>query len=163
MKIGLAIEQVADAERELARALFEVGERHKADHDVFHVSKTLADNEQAHIEALAEHGGRYDAAIDGEAEESRGERGPIHQMVEKSAELVGSRPEPALLLLGDLRQIYLLAAEASINWVMLAQGAQAAKDTNLLETVSRCHDETLQTLKWAAYRVKTAAPQALVT
>ena len=44
---------------------------------------------------------------------------------------------------------------------MLAQGAQAVKDAELLDTVTRCHDETLRTVKWATHRLKEAAPQAL--
>jgi hypothetical protein len=44
---------------------------------------------------------------------------------------------------------------------MLAQGSQAVKDTELLDVVSKCHDETLRTVKWATYRIKTASPQAL--
>jgi hypothetical protein len=32
-----------------------------------------------------------------------------------------------VLLLRDLRELYLLASDASINWTMLGQGAQAAR------------------------------------
>ena len=47
--------------------------------------------------------------------------------------------------------------------VILAQGAQAVTDTDLLNAVSSCHDETLRTVKWATYRIKTASPQILAT
>ena len=63
MKIGVAIERLADAERELADELLEAGERHKPDHDVFHVTKTLARLEEGHLEALAGHADRYDAKV----------------------------------------------------------------------------------------------------
>jgi len=46
---------------------------------------------------------------------------------------------------------------------MLGQGAQAARDTGLVDVVSECHAETLRTMKWATDRIKTASPQALVT
>jgi hypothetical protein len=161
MKIGLAIEQVADAEAKLVDELVAVGERHRTDHDVFHVTRTLAKLENGHVEALAAHADRYGTSIDGDRRDSPGEPGPLHRVVEKSAELIGRRPEPALLLLRDLREIYLLASETSIDWVMLAQGSQAVKDTELLDVVSKCHDETLRTVKWATYRIKTASPQAL--
>jgi hypothetical protein len=160
VKLGLAIEQVADAESRLAEELVAVGERHKPDHDVFHVTKTLAKLERGHVDALAEHAQRYGTSVDGNGSDPEA-RGPLERIVEKGAELVGRRPEPSLLLLRDLRQVYLLASEASINWVMLAQGAQAAKDSELLDAVSSCHAETLRTLKWATYRIKTASPQAL--
>jgi hypothetical protein len=147
VKLGVAIEQVAQAERELAQELSAVGERHKTDHDVFHMTRTLARKERAHLDALARHAGRYDVAVDGGEPEA-------------------SSPEaadPSLQLLSDLRYLHLLAAGTSLDWVALAQGAQAAKDTDLLATVSECHGETLRTLKWTTYRLKEAAPQALTS
>jgi hypothetical protein len=159
MKLGLAIEQVAKAERELAERLLEVGERHTTDHDVFHLTRTLAKKESAHLDALAPHARRYEADIENGASEP----GVLGAVREKRAELLGRRPEPGLLLLHDLRELHLLAAGASLDWVALAQGAQAAKDSELLDTVSACHDDTLRTLKWTTYRLKEAAPQALTS
>jgi hypothetical protein len=159
MKLGLAIEQVASSERELAERLLAVGERHKTDHDVFHMTRTLAKKEHAHLDALARHGGRYGASIDRDGSGP----GTLGAAREKAAELLGRRPEPGLLLLRDLRELHLLAAGASLDWVALAQGAQAAKDAELLATVTECHDETLRTLKWTTYRLKEAAPQALTS
>jgi hypothetical protein len=160
MKVGMAISQVAKAEEKLADGLWRIGERHKADHDVIHVTKTLAELERGHIEALAPHAESYDASLDQDAAEPD-ERGLLDKAVEKSAEMVGRRPEPALLLLRDLRELHELAARASIEWVILGQGAQAAKDQELLSTVDECHAETLRTLKWTTYRIKEAAPQVL--
>lgn len=147
MKLGRAIEQVANSERELAAGLLAARERHPDDQDVFHLTKTLAERESAHIDALAPHAGRYDAKVDpGESQASLPEA-----------------DDPSLQLLADLRQLHLLAAGASLDWIALAQGAQAAKDGNLLATVTECHDETLQALKWTTYRLKEAAPQALTS
>ena len=162
MKLGMAIAEVSRAEEELADALRGIGERHKTDHDVFHMTKTLAGLERGHIDALASHAERYDTWINSDTAQ-RDERDLIDKAIEKGAELVGRRPEPALLLLWDLRQLHELAARASIEWVILAQGAQAARDEHLLDTVSECHAETLRTLKWTTYRIKEAAPQILAT
>jgi hypothetical protein len=165
VKLGLAIEQVASAERDLAVELLAVGERHRTDHDVLHMTNTLAKKERGHLDALARHAGRYGAEIDRGGDTS-GRSGPAELLAsarEKSAELLGRRPEPGLLLLRDLRELHLLAAGASLDWVALAQGAQAAKDTDLLATVTECHEETLKTLKWTTYRLKEAAPQALTS
>ena len=161
MKIGAAIEQVASAEADLAGQLVTVGERHRTDHDVFHVTRTLARMENGHIGSLEPHAKRYGVSVAGEGRDDPARRGPLARMLEKSAELVGQGSEPGLLLLSDLRSIYLLASETSINWVMLAQGAQAVKDADLLNAVTSCHDQTLRTVKWATYRIKSAAPQAL--
>ena len=148
MKLGLAIEQVAGAERELADGLLAAGERHKTDHDVFHMTRTLAKKERAHLDALAPHADRYGADLNGQS--------PTRPGTEQDG-------DPGLLLLRDLRDLHLLAAGASLDWVALAQGAQAAKDTDLLATVSECHEETLKTLKWTTYRLKEAAPQILTS
>jgi hypothetical protein len=155
VKLGAAIEQVASAEHELAAGLLAARERHQDDQDVFHLTKTLADRESAHVDALAGHAGRYDAALGGD--EPAGAAPPAR---------AGDLPDaddPSLQLLADLRRLHLLAAGASLDWVALAQGAQAAKDTDLLATVTECHNETLQTLKWTTYRLKEAAPQALTS
>jgi hypothetical protein len=146
MKLGGAIEQVAKAERVLADELEAVGERHRTDHDVFHLTRTLANKERAHIDALEPHAGRYEVQLDG--------TGTV-----PSDRQAFSGPA----LLGDLRHLHLLAAGASLDWVALSQGAQAAKDTDLLDTVGACHEETLRTLKWTTYRLKEAAPQALTS
>jgi hypothetical protein len=54
-------------------------------------------------------------------------------------------------------------AEASINWVILGQGAQAARDRELLDAVSDCHAQTLRGMKWTVTRIKSGAPQVLTT
>jgi hypothetical protein len=162
MKIDLAIRDLADAETRLGDELAAVGERHKADHDVFHMTATLAGVERGHLDSLAPHAGRYGVELDGSAEAGNG-RGPLDVVREKTSELAGRRPEPGVLLLRDLRKLYLLAAEASVDWVILGQGAQAVKDGDLLAVTAACHPQTLRTMKWATYRIKTAAPQTLAT
>jgi hypothetical protein len=160
VKIGLALEQVSASERQLAKELIAVAGRHRTDHDVHHVCRRLAAMSDAHVMALARFGERYGASLD--AESASGDPSVLSTVREKGAELLGRRPEPSLLLLRDLRTLHLMATEASINWVMLAQGAQAARDSKLLEVVSECHAETLRQLRWTTTRVKEAAPQALL-
>ena len=147
MKLDAAIQQVARAERELAEELLAVGERHQDEQDIFHLTKTLAKKERSHVDALSGHATRYGAGLDGDGR------------VRADAEY----GDPALLLLSDLRRLHVLAAGTSLDWVALAQGAQAAKDLDLLATVTECRDEALQTLKWTTYRLKEAAPQALTS
>jgi hypothetical protein len=76
---------------------------------------------------------------------------------------MGRRPEGGLLLLRDLRELHLLYAAASIDWVVLAQGAQAAREADLLEVVTHAHAQTLRGLKWTVTRIKTVAPQVLTS
>lgn len=159
MKIAIAIRDVRDAETALTDALGTIGERHRADHDVFHLSRTLIQVHRSNLEALAPFGDRYGTPV-GPAEADGGE-GLIARAREKASELAGRRPEAGLLLLHDLRRLHLLYAEASIDWVLLGQGAQAVRDGALLDTVSECHAQTLRGMKWTVTRLKTAAPQVL--
>jgi hypothetical protein len=46
-----------------------------------------------------------------------------------------------LLLLRDLKQLYLTAQETEIEWVVLAQAAQAIRDRELLRVAGECHEE----------------------
>jgi hypothetical protein len=162
MKIGLAIREVARAEEELAQELLKVGERHRADHDVYHLSRQLSRWAQGHLAVLEEFGERDGADVDAD-DIGRETAGPLSGLREKTAELLGRRPASGLLLLRDLRNIHLLAAEASLNWTLLGQAAQAAKDAELLQCVSLCHPETLRTVRWSLTKLKTAAPQVLTT
>ena len=69
--------------------------------------------------------------------------------------------EAGLQLLRDLRRLHLTYAVASIDWVLLGQGAQAIRDAELLDAVSECHTQTLRGMKWTVTRLKAAAPQVL--
>ena len=151
MKIDAAIERVVSSENDLAHELERVGERHRVEHDVFHMTATLAKMSRARVDRL----GRGDG--------SNGRGGVLTTVREKTSEVIGRRPEPGALLLRDLRQIYLLASEASIDWTILGQAAQAAKDSDLLAVVDECHAEELRTLRWATQHVKEVAPQALTS
>ncbi len=189
MKIGLAIQQVRSAEGDLAQELERVGERHKTDQEVYHLTRTLANISRRNVEELARFQERYpvtggaeggdgepgllgrlrqkgselvESVSEGSAEGER-RSGVLDAVREKGSEVVGSRPESGLLLLRDLRELYVLASEASINWVILGQGAQAAKDRELLQVTKECHPDTLRTLKWTNTKIKETSPQVLMS
>lgn len=147
MKLDVAIAEVRAAETAVAGALDAVGARHEGDHDVFHMTRTLRRLADANLEALAPVAERYGVT---------GAPDPAPGAPDGAA-------APGLELLHDLRRLYLRYAQASIDWVLLGQGAQAAKDAELLDVVSRCHAQTLRGLKWTVTRLKEAAPQALTS
>jgi hypothetical protein len=163
VKLDVAIRDVRDAEAELASQLDVLGERHKADHDVYHLTETLQRIAHANLETLIPFAERYGTSIDPTDAPREHDRGLLERAREKSSELVGRRPETGLLLLRDLRRLHLLYAEASISWVILGQGAQAARDAELLAAVSRCHGQTLRGMRWTVTRIKLAAPQILTS
>ena len=163
MKVGMAIREVRESEEWLGAQLNALGERHKADHDVFHLTETLQQVARANLERLRPHAERYDVSVDADEVPEKHGSSLIEKAREKTSEMVGRRPEPGLLLVRDLRKLHLIYAEASINYVILGQGAQAARDQGLLDACSRCHAQTLRGMKWTVTRIKTASPQVLMS
>jgi hypothetical protein len=85
------------------------------------------------------------------------------RLVERASDLMRRRPEPSLLLLADLRRVHRAAAGVSLDWELLAQASQAAKDTELQAACAQCHPQTLRQMRWANAMLKELAPQALTT
>jgi hypothetical protein len=73
------------------------------------------------------------------------------------------RAEPGLLLLADLRHLYRDASGTSLDWELLAQAAQAKKDSELLSIAKQCHPETLRQARWANTKLKESSPQILAS
>jgi hypothetical protein len=163
VKLEAALREAHEAEAELAGRLLAVGERHRDEHDVFHLTRTLHTWSQDHVGRLAEQGRRHGLELDADAAGGEHGAGLVTRLREKGSELVGRRPEPALLLLDDLRDLHLAAARASLAWTVLGQGAQALDDRELLAAVTACHPQTIRILEWTVQKVKDAAPQALAS
>jgi len=164
MKLGLAIQQVSSAESDLAEELHKVGERHKTDQEVYHLTRTLANISRKHVEELGRYNDRYEVSVDADDAEEEGRlSGLLDSVKEKGSEMMGRRPTAGMLLLRDLRQLSRLASEVSINWVILGQGAQAVRDRELLQTVKQAHDDNLRQLKWANTMIKQISPQVLTS
>ncbi|MFI2228837.1 hypothetical protein [Nocardia testacea] len=159
MKLDLAIRELHRAERKLARELTGVAARHKADHEVYHVARDIAGWSTDHVHRLARAGHRYGLGLDSDPRTAP-RTAPVQ---ERLSTLLGRRGEPALLLLIDLRHLHRIAAGVSLDWELLAQGAQATGDTGLLELAARCHPETLRQMRWANSMLKNLAPQILAS
>jgi hypothetical protein len=159
-KVGAAIEELHRAENDLAGALLGVSDRHKVDHEVFHVARDIARWSQEHVRRLSEVGNDYGLHLDPDPED---EATLLARLKQKGSELTGRLHEPTLLLLADLRHIHRTAAGVSLDWEVLAQTAQAMKDTELLATAQECHPETLRQMRWADAKVKETAAQIMVT
>jgi hypothetical protein len=161
VKLDRAIEDVQHAERDLAGELRTVGERHAVEHDLYHLGHTLARQCEEHLRRLEPFAERYGAAT---AADGAGETpGLLETLRRKSSELLG-RSEPAgMLLLRDLRNLYLTAQEAEIAWVILAQAGQAVRDRELLLVASECNEQAEARGKWLRTRIKETSPQVLAT
>jgi hypothetical protein len=160
MKIGLALRELHRSENDLAHELFQVADRHKVDHEIFHVARDLAYWSQRHVVEIAGAARAYGEDLDPEPE---GESSVAARALDAVSELTGRARTPGLLMLRDLRELYMKAAGVSIDWEMLAQAAQGIRHTDLLEVAHRCHPETLRQMRWANGKLKESATQALIT
>ena len=161
MRLGKGIGQLHESETDLAEEFGRVADRHAVEHDVYHMCHLLAQQCTSHAERLRpfaeRHGGKLREVEAPELWESF-----MGMVRRKNAELLGRSPKTGLLLLRDLRQLHLMAAEAEINWWMVRQGAMAARDSELAGLFETCHEETWNQLKWIKTKVKEASAQVLV-
>jgi hypothetical protein len=157
VKLGLALRELHRSEVRLARTLHAIAARHHNDHGIYHLALDLAHWSDEHVALIAEIGKQYGVRL---------HQHPRMTTIAESAQewisdRLGRRPEPALLLLADLRRLHRLAAGVSVDWELLAQGAQAAKDDDLLALTQRCHPQSLRQMRWANAMLKELSPQAL--
>ena len=158
MRIDLALDELHRSENDLAAQLLAVSDRHKADHEVFHVARDLAVWSQDHVRRIAAIAPRYGLDLD---PEPAGDPTLLERVRQEIADRLGRRSAPALLLLRDLRSVYIDAQGVSVDWELIAQAAQGARDRELLELATDCHPDTLRQAKWANAQIKEKAPQIL--
>jgi hypothetical protein len=160
VRLGMAIEELHRAETELAEEYAKVAERHAAEHDVHQLCTTLARQCHDHAERLRPLADRYGQELP-EADPPAPDQGLLAGLRRKGSELTGRQPPAGVLLLHDLRRLYLMAQECQIDWEMVGQGAKAARDKELLATVTDCMERTDVQVRWLTTRIKEAAPQTL--
>jgi len=161
VKVGQAIRQLHELETDLADEFRKVGERHAADHEVFHACHVLATQCEQHAIRLHLVADRYATELPDDEDRDLWQ-GLLEATRDKMSKALGRMKPSALLLLRDLRQLFLAAEECSITWVMLGQAAQAARDKELLQVVRDCHTETEVQVKWLTTQIKVRSPQVLV-
>jgi hypothetical protein len=152
MTLGLAIRELHRSESLLARALAALAENHVSETEVHHVALDVRQWSVDHAERLRASG------------RARGERlWRWPHVVDPRPALVRAttRRDPALVLLADLRRLHRDAAGVSLDWELLAQGAQAVRDVELVDLCRRCHPQTLRQMQWSNGMLKTLSPQAL--
>ncbi|MCX2967914.1 hypothetical protein WDH52_20065 [Streptomyces sp. TRM70308] len=153
--------ELHEGEVDLAQHYRRVAERQAADHGTHYPCRSLAQQCDEHAARVRELAPRYGEHL---APPRRSERldAAVGAVRQKASERAGTRPDAGLLLLRDLRELFLAAQGVHLDWVLLGQVAQAARDEELLADVSKLHAQTLSQVRWIETRVKSAAPQALV-
>jgi hypothetical protein len=160
VKLDLAIEELHRSENELYTVLLSMSDRHRVDHEVFHVTRDMARWSEHHVAELAEAGREFGLELEPEA---RSVHSLLETLQQKASELTGRRSAPGLLLLADLRHLYREASGTSLDWELLAQGAQGARKKELLDMAERCHPQTLRVSRWANAKLKESSPQVLAS
>ena len=158
MKLTLVLRELHRSEIALARFLLRVAERHRVEHEIYHMAHDLAGWSHRHAAEIAAAGEMFGVRLS----ESPAKTTMLAAAVRKEvSELIGRRPAPGLLLVADLRRIQLKATAVSIDWDLLAQAAQVLREPVLLQLSQGCHPETLRQIDWANTMVKQLSPQVL--
>ena len=161
MKLGAAIERLHASEGELARHLRAVAERHATEHDVYHVGHALADKCEELVEAIVPFATAYGQRV-GDGDHDLG--GALAERVRRTtAAVVGKSERAGILLLRDLRELWVEASETEIDWVIVRQGAMAARDMDLMRTCDIGITQTEGVIRWLKTRIKESSPQILLT
>jgi hypothetical protein len=142
--IARALGDLHEAEQRLAALFRLLAERRADEHDLSHLSRFLAGQSDAHIEALEAYAKRRGTLLGSDG--ATASSGPA---------------EPELGLLADLRLLYEAAQRCLIDQAIVRQGALATRDAELLDAVTAWSAETDIQSKWLKTRIKTAAPQIL--
>ena len=153
-----ALGRLHAGEGQLHADLLRVAEQHRAEHEIHHVARDLARWSADHVQILAEHANRRGIELHDQATENSALG---KHMRNGLSDLIGKPPGSGVLVLEDVRQIYLQAADNSLSWEMLAQLAQAQRDEDTLQVAEKCHPQNLRQLRWANTMIKTQSPQIL--
>jgi hypothetical protein len=162
MKLDEALRLVQEAEEELAEGLSRLAGRHATEHDLYHLGHAMAERSREHLARLGPFAQEVGAPTpDTDAGTAGG--GLKDSLRRMAGSVVGRSELSGLLLLLDLRDVYLAAQAAEISWVILLQTAKAARSGDLEEVAMSCREEGEGTAKWLRTRIKETTPQVLAT
>ncbi len=155
--LSYAFVRVHDDETVLAAQLVQLGDQHCSEHEIYHVARDLLAWSQDNLARIVDTAARYEVRLSStpglEAAHKYGQL--LDPMRDRQPSAAG------LGLLEDLRTCYLLASGCSLSWELLAQYAQARRETDILALAGYCHPRTLRQMRWANTMLKTQSPQAL--
>ncbi len=149
MHVAHYLGALRNSEEQIAEAFEKVAEHHIVEPDIYQMCLTLASWSRTHAAALERMTVIYGEKKDKEAEKVRGDlfKGPR---------------TGGFGLLRDLHDLYLLATEAHLCWMILLQTGQGLRDDELEKTCQKLSKETDEQISWLQTRIKQAAPQALI-
>ncbi len=149
MHIGNYLGLVQASEEQLADAFLSVAEHHQDEPDIGGVCHLLASWSQQHLQKLK-------PLIDKYNEQKNEEPERLHQAL-----FEGTRTG-SLALLRDLHDLWLLANEVHLCWIVLDQAAKGLRDEGLEQVCLACDKETQRQIAFLLTRIKQSAPQTLI-
>ena len=159
MRIGVVLRELHEDENELARALVRLADRHHVDHEVYHLGHDLAEWSSRHVREIAAIAGEFGEYLDPAPDETPSIVDHARTWVSDRA---GRSSETELVMVRDLRAVYLQASSVLTDWEMVGQAAQAIAHDRLLDLATRCQAETKRQATWANSKIKESSTQALV-
>lgn len=159
MKIGIVLRDLHHDEAELAKAFARLADEHHVDHEIQHLGYDLADWSMRHVREIAsiatQFGENLEPAPDGTP-------ALVDQARRWASERVGRAKDAELVMVRDLKGVYLRASGVLTDWEMVGQAAQAIVHDELVELATRCQAETKRQMTWANAKIKEVSTQALV-
>ncbi len=149
MHVGNYLALVHESEQQLSNALMTVASHHSDEPDITQTCELLAEWSRKNVESVKPLVERY-------AEEKS-------DKPERLTQVLFEKPRTgSLALLRDLHDLWLLANEVQLCWMVLLQAAKALRDKELEATCVSCSSQTKRQVNWLISRISQAAPQALV-
>jgi hypothetical protein len=149
MHVGNYLGLVHQSEQQLADAFSKVADHHGDEPDILQTCQLLSSWSQEHVKALH-------PLIDRYSEDKSDEPERLSQT------LFEAPREGSLALLRDLHDLWLLANEVQLCWIVLLQAAKALRDQELESSCEQFSHQTQRQIAWLLTRIKQAAPQSLV-
>lgn len=149
MHISNYLGLVDTSEKLLAEALEKVAHHHKDEPDVLQTCTMLSAWSLLHSGKLQPFIAKY-------AEKKSAEPDRLNEA------LFNGVRSGALGLLRDLHDLWLLASEVDLCWIVISQAALGLRDKELEALCTAFKKDTRRQLDWLMTRIKQAAPQTLI-
>lgn len=149
MHVGNYLGILHRSEQDLADAFKTISDHHGEEPDVYNMCKLLASWSEEHVEDIKPLVDRY-------LEEKSDEPDRLKQS------LFEQPRSGSLALVRDLHDLWLLANEIHLCYIILLQAARALRDLEMEKICQQFDRQTERQILWLLTRIKQAAPQALV-
>jgi hypothetical protein len=149
MHVGNYLGILHRSELDLVDAFKTIADHHGEEPDVYNMCKLLASWSEEHVKDIK-------SLVDRYSEEKSDEPDRLKQS------LFEQPRSGSLALVRDLHDLWLLANEIHLCYIILLQAARALRDLEMEKICQQFDEQTDRQILWLLTRIKQAAPQALV-